>query len=88
MAASAAAQQSAHAEAELQLIEHLKVVDAALSEARESEQSLRVYLLSGAYAHLRKTLNLRIARTICGMRTCKLSCLCATVVLRPAVCQF
>ena len=42
MAASAAAQQAAHAEAELQLIERLKTVEAALSEERESEQSLRV----------------------------------------------
>ena len=42
MAASAAAQQAAHAEAEQQLIERLKTVEAALSEARESEQSLRV----------------------------------------------
>ena len=42
MAASAAAQQAAHAEAEQQLIERLKTVEAALSEARESEQFLRV----------------------------------------------
>ena len=42
MAASAAAQQAGHAEAEQQLIQRLKTVEAALSEARESEQALRV----------------------------------------------
>ena len=45
MAASAAAQQAGHAEAEQRLIERLQTVEAALSEARESEHSLGVCLL-------------------------------------------
>ena len=42
MAASAPAQQAAQAEAEERLTERLKTVEAALSEIRESEHSLRV----------------------------------------------
>ena len=42
MVASAAAQQEAHTEAEQQLIERIKTVEAALSEEKESGQSLRV----------------------------------------------
>ena len=44
MAASASAQQAAHAEAEERLTERLKTVEAALSEIRGSEHSLRVGL--------------------------------------------
>ena len=53
MAASAATQQAANAEAEQRLIERLKTVEAALSEARESEQALSVCPLYNPLRYLR-----------------------------------
>lgn len=69
MAASAAAQQAADAEAVQQLTERLREVDAALSEARESELSLRVCPLWSLCVPQESG----IARPICGMRACEVA---------------
>ena len=45
MAASAAAQQAGHAEAQAELLERLKVAEAAAASLKAAEESLRVMLL-------------------------------------------
>lgn len=49
MAASASAQQAAHAEAEQQLSERLRAAEAAIAGYAEAEQSLKVCLFQLGY---------------------------------------